>query len=287
MDWLNNRAGYSHVSAVFSQTEVDYFRSQTIATLQNGMTAPLTPMYCKDVDFILDYAFSGRIVEALRKKFHPSYVMFPDLEVQYNLYGAGKSSSVFSGWHVDSNSEGAKEYLLRKGYGFAKVGVYFQDNSAVNGGGVDVAPGSHRFPKLGGLSTRFFLKKVINIIQIVVSSKSVLTQAGDILIFDSRLQHRSSRFRGRGYAQTGSIVSYDSEYVNLPTEMSKIVLYFDVAFPESALEFWLNAKRRSSSDHPSEQAHFSYAKDFVDFSKFKDRAFKAGVATIFDIVGGY
>jgi hypothetical protein len=275
--------GFVHTDTVISQNEVDKFRRIIQHYSLSGKTFPLPPKFCLQDKEIMRIVFSPKLVSALKSAFHPDYIMFPDLEVQYNLIGGAAKNGIFNGWHVDSNSEGIKEYLTKCDYGFAKVGVYFQDNDCDYAGGIDLVPSSHRFIGYGPLEFRFLIKKLTDKLRILLNSKKIETKRGEALIFDSRLQHRSSRVKS--VKLNGTTKSYQSsDFVELPSGHEKVVIYFDVAFPNSFKEFWINAKNRSKSDNEIERRHFSgYTCPEGDYDLFKECASETSVRTIFDI----
>jgi hypothetical protein len=279
--------GFEHLRRIIDEDSVLRFRSLIVKYADEGNEFPLDPAFCLSEKEILKMAFNPQIVSALKQKFHPNYVMFPDIEVQYNLIGGYRNNEgKFDGWHMDCGSEGHKRYLLEKGYGFAKVGIYFQDNSDFYGGGIDLAPASHVFLGLGSLELSFFLKKVLDKFRIMTKAKKVNTIAGDVLFFDSRLQHRSSRV-ALNVGKEGGQKFQSSDFVSLPKGKEKIVVYYDIAYPNSCIDFWDNAKRRAQSENLTEVRHFrGYTNKNANLSLFKDFARSNGVSTILDYVGG-
>ena len=274
--------GYQHIKSVLTDEQVVYFRKKIAELAEQGTAFPVSPKYCLKDEFILETAFSSILHSQLKEKFHAEYIMFPDIEIQYNSIGGAYNSSVFSGWHVDSNSEGIKEYLTNKDYGFAKVGIYFQENCEEYGGGVDLISRSHKFPFLGSYKTKFLIKKIINKLSVLGYSEVIETHPGDALFFDSRLMHRSTK-PSEKYTKKQTKNFLDEQFVKLPISREKIVLYFDVAYPNSCLEFWENATKRALDLSDPSHEHFrSYTDLENDFSLFCDFASRNGVTTIFD-----
>ena len=103
------------------------------------------------------------------------------------------NSGMYSGWHFDANSEAnnsLNNYLFSANYRFAKVGVYFQENDIGLGGGIDVIKGSHKLFQLPASLWKIsnhFVHKCANLF-----GKVVRIPAGSVIIFDSRLLHRST-----------------------------------------------------------------------------------------------
>ena len=281
------RLGFEHLKDIIDADSVAHFRSTIVNYSNSGEDFPLEPAFCLQDKEILKIAFAPRLVSELRQKFHPDFVMFPDIEVQYNLIGGLTShDGKFDGWHADSNSEGHKKYLMDENYGFAKVGIYFQDNTDMYGGGVDLVPASHRFLGFGSVKFQFLIKKVVKKLRIIYDAHKIRTQAGDALFFDSRVQHRSSRVKKKGGSKNNQKFQ-SSDFVSLPKGKEKIVVYFDIAYPNSFREFWGNAKRRAQSDDPTVRRHFKgYTSPNGNFGLFKEYAKANGVNTILDYLDG-
>ena len=276
--------GYCHFHSVLNTAEISQFRSQVNEFYSNCIEFPLEPKKCLQIQEIMEIAFSSKLVDSIKSAFHSDYIMFPDLEVQYNLIGGATQNGIFSGWHVDSNSEGLKEYLADRNYGFAKVGVYFQDNNSKYAGGIDLVPSSHKFPQIGSLKSRILLKKLINKLQIVFKAKTVKSKAGDALIFDSRLQHRSTRLNAK-VGHNSFKKNNLGDVVDLPAGREKVVIYFDIAYPNSYRDFWNNAQKRAMSKDYLESRHFSgYTDPNGDYDLFRKYAAAQKVRTIFDVL---
>ena len=147
-----------------------------------------------------------------------------------------------------------------------------------------MVPSSHRFVGFGSVRLRFLIKKVVDKFRIIFDAKKITTQAGDALFFDSRVQHRSSRVQEKD--KNGNDQKFQSnDFVSLPKGKEKIVVYFDIAFPNSSREFWSNAKRRAQSEDPTERRHFKgYTNSNGNLSLFMEYARSAGVKTILDLV---
>ena len=137
------------------------------------------------------------------------------------------------GWHVDCGSEGDNSYLRNPDYKFAKIGIYFQDNAPGLGGGIDVISYSHhlyRLPKWLRVLVTVVARKLNFILR-----RTVRTKAGDAIIFDSRLLHRSTPLS-----------------VDPGSRPSKFVLYWEVTDKQNFQDFLLNSIRRATV-HPSKK----------------------------------
>jgi hypothetical protein len=163
----------------------------------------------------------------------------------------------FKGWHPDCGSEGDAYYLSDIDYKFAKIGIYFQKNTEGLGGGIDVVPYTHHLYRLPRL-IRNALYRVIVLFD-KRFGRTISTSPGSVVVFDSRLLHRST------------------ELLNCQTPREeKFVLYWEVSGEHFAEDFLINAVKRGyckthSSGDPSffrsylpfsfpEDYHFEYIK---------------------------
>jgi len=196
---------------------------------------------CKE---LLILQFNTAIVDAVHKIFeNPTYIN--DLQIQVNIFGnMGKTK----GFHLDCGSELSdlrNNYLNKPDYRFAKIGIFFQNNDKQYGGGIDVVPYCHNIFLF--CRSLFFSRKILNTILRIVPKvrlhKRARIRSGSVVIFDSRLPHRSS-------VPHSFIDSYkpDGGRSNLPKEHSKYVMYWNVCDQEYVSAFLSNSKKRAVAD---------------------------------------
>jgi len=201
---------------------------------------------------------SDPITSALKKIFGKNYVTIPDLIPQKDMCG---------GWHLDCASEIPNSYLLDPDYTFAKCGIYLQDNSNEWGGGVDIVPKHHTYPvTFLGTKVAHQVKSVKNRIGIRVKGKMAETKAGDMLVFDSRLPHRSTHPH---LLPTLPGVTLDGNTIrNMPFDKSKLSIYWNVCSTEKeARDFMLNSIRRAKKENDAGRP-FPDEKPFTDCIQF-------------------
>jgi Phytanoyl-CoA dioxygenase (PhyH) len=119
------------------------------------------------------------------------------------LREAAAHFELFGGWHKDTTSQerAGQRFQWDPGYLMVEVAYYLQDNSEEFGGGLDVQPGTHRQSdryatpaqderntKLRGVRNRLFGAPDENQKPVSVPSK-----AGDLVIFDFRLNHQATQ----------------------------------------------------------------------------------------------
>ena len=234
------------VVPLFSQEQISALREKVLEQFQPGRSGELyIDFYLKemgDLPFILDDKLNAAL-----KALDPSVIHIPDLNIQINRIDQFGTQQ---GWHVDCNFEDRQNqpYLAQADYRFLKVGIYLQDDTPEYGGGIDIQPGTHRL--FEGTHTNW-LKRLWKNFRVKFPHKFPYTRlsmkAGDAVLFDSRLIHRSS---------TCTVPTNE-----ITKENMKVVLYWDVAgsqdmaekfyyslvtrvfdprMPEAASSFWGN-----------------------------------------------
>jgi hypothetical protein len=146
---------------------------------------------------LINIIFSSKFIEAIKDILGQDAVLIPECSIHRNR---------FIHWHKDTSIQELEKETSHKDYNFPLIqaAIYFQDNS-VHGGGLTVLPGTHmkqdRFKHM--LSTTVFnklfhgiLKKMeISAFDKAEMSKEKIdlpTKIGDLLLFDVRIDHRSS-----------------------------------------------------------------------------------------------
>ena len=185
--------GYVHLKEVLSTKDVEVLKN---LILESGRRS-----YVREIDFLLKHhdlykhQFNPSIISAVKQIFGVNSMYVNDVNIQVEQFYNDRPDK---GWHADADGEGMAKYLFRREYGLAKIGIYLKSNSAEMGGGVDVEVGGHRSYQYFGDSFigHFFSVIYYKIDRLLLSKfrrrEMINTKAGDVLIFDSRLPHRSS-----------------------------------------------------------------------------------------------
>jgi hypothetical protein len=142
------------------------------------------------------------------------------------LRESGAHLNKFGGWHtdIDSQERMGYDFHFRKDYLMVQLAFYLQDNSEEFGGGLDVHPGSHRFPspylrkeeKKRSTWQRLFQKESAEL--------SIPSCAGDLLLFHTRISHRATQRKveflppGREKLAIFQLCSVNRDYVSLHHE---------------------------------------------------------------------
>jgi hypothetical protein len=130
--------------------------------------------------------------EVLRGLLGDDFVVLRETSAHFELFG---------GWHKDTTAQErvGQSFQWDRDYLMVEVAYYLQDNSEEFGGGLDVRPGTHRHsdhyatPEKDDSSSK--LRKVRNRVFGAPDEKSlsVPSKAGDLVIFDFRLDHQATQ----------------------------------------------------------------------------------------------
>lgn len=206
----------------------------------------------KLLNILIELQFKDEVVSTLRKIWGNEFCYLNDIDLQCNMFGVASKNR---GWHRDCGSElgyTQNKYLFERDYKVAKVGVYLQDNTLDFGGGIDVMPASHKDFKsfFGSVILQFGYLYILERLRLI-SAKIfprrffIPISAGSVVIFDSRLHHRSSPPRSIELTieeQKAERVGYSKiNYAN-----SKYVLYWQVATSKNGLQYLDNLMKRAA-----------------------------------------
>jgi hypothetical protein len=278
--------GYILIPEVLSPEEVKALRILLSKKFneydnKNVVKRILSPSESLEIKDIYSVPFREKVVNALKELFGDDYAMFPDLNVTINSFGYQQAY-----WHIDANSEVHNNYLYGKNYKFAKCGIYLQDNTYDWGGGIDLIPGGHLFGHTFPFS--LFHSKVRHKLNHIYNnkigkkylSKTAKISAGDLLIFDSRLFHKSSE--PHKLTDNGEPKSSYHYIFDFPEEKSKYVIYWDCCNSNSIADFLKNSLKRADeevinvvnnelnySDYLRKKFPEDYPEDYVNYAKTK------------------
>lgn len=150
-----------------------------------------------DVTDLQSYLFTGEVKRVLSELLGPSIWCLPESLLHCNRY---------FDWHKDSTVMDlhAIDFHQKTESTIVQLGLYFQDNTPA-GGGIYLTRGSHRIPD------RFVLNENVHIVNRVLqhvmgcslnqkierneSPFAPDIKAGDVILFDYRLDHRASFIR--------------------------------------------------------------------------------------------
>jgi hypothetical protein len=214
-----DRDGYLVVPSVLSLAQIKGLRE----FLAPKFARPKEERFPGDTDNIL-FDLVNRYVETRWLLFHPQ-VVDTLRSLLGDSYAVIRETSahheIFSSWHKDTGAQEAEghRFQWRQDYLMVEAGFYLQDNTDQYGGGLDVVPGAHRIPDPVTKSPaigykpeeRTFVQKIAGRVRSAMKKVwgestakeeqkeeslpgcvSVPTKAGDLLIFDFRINHRAT-----------------------------------------------------------------------------------------------
>ena len=187
--------GYIILKSIFNSNEIKIIREyieNKFELQKNPNLRNITSDNIINDKNLFQIFFEKEIVNNLKIIFENDLTYIPDFVIQINSFGQ-KNNSYKPGWHVDSASEKNATYLLNDDYDFAKMGIFLQDNTLDFGGGILLAPKAHKiYFKFLPSRLVLFIKKIQDKIFSKIRGKSILSEAGDVIIFDSRIPHASA-----------------------------------------------------------------------------------------------
>jgi hypothetical protein len=252
--------GYVVLPGVFNAEEVKILRGRLSEKFQeyyekNIFKRCLLPSESLNFKEIYAIPFREKIVKALKELLGDDYSMFSDLTVDRNCFG-------YNAWHTDANSEGDQPYLYEKNYKFVKCGVYLQSNSFEWGGGIDLVTGGHLFGRTFPFNLfNLEIRRKFNSLYNQIGKKYFAGRAeigpGDVVIFDSRLWHKSST--PHNILQNGEIKTLNNFIADIPEDKTKFVIYWDCCNSASAEGFLNNNLGRANEEILNYKDEFLFA----------------------------
>ncbi|MGN6558625.1 MAG: hypothetical protein ACTHLH_11535 [Solirubrobacterales bacterium] len=178
--------GFAVVSGVLDADAVARLRKISESEL-GGAEKELPASRFVQIPELVEIPLGDTVVEVLRQIYGGPYVLYPNFTVREDVY---------VGWHVDTAFAGAHQHVWSDSFMHVQCAVYLQDNSAEEGGGLDVRPRSHRslLPGLGGdhaldRAARRLLGPRLR------GEQMLMARAGDLVMWHARTEHRSTRPR--------------------------------------------------------------------------------------------
>lgn len=163
--------GYLTVPNFISLETVEIMRDEIETLLALEKDATLKPTTLLKSSILSNIIFSSEFKNVLNKLSSDYQFYIPNFTARKNLY---------IGWHSDDEFVCGDNGELPK---ILQCNIYLQDNSIEHGGGIDVAIGTHLLSQD---------KKKCLITENNLTFESANTKAGDLLIFDYRVIHRST-----------------------------------------------------------------------------------------------
>lgn len=237
------KQGYVLLRGVLSASEVAEIRASLPARFDKLTRKPKRYMQareCLEAPEVYRLMAHPRIVKACKEIFGDSPAFVNDLVVQRNVLPVAEDTP-----HLDCQAEyrflESSAHLLDPDFLFAKIGIYLQDNTAETGGGIDIFERGHRWIGNGVFFRYRIYKRWLRPLM-AKYMKRMDTKAGDVLVFDCRLPHRST------FAKSLNLADYtesDDGTVDVPEEKAKYAIYWEVTKSGDERFFIANAKERA------------------------------------------
>ncbi|HWH14815.1 MAG TPA: phytanoyl-CoA dioxygenase family protein [Miltoncostaeaceae bacterium] len=183
------REGFLHVPGVLRDDEVRWLRRWCEAQFDLPVPHRLPGNDDHQIQMVFDrhpevrfMLFQQRTLAVLRALLGGDFVVLPEMSVHRQLFG---------GWHKDTTSQESMGHRFQwePDYLMCEVAWYLQDNTDAYAGGLDVEPGSHRRPD-PFLDPRH---RQPDGSPVGPEWHSVLNRAGDLVVFDFRVNHRATQ----------------------------------------------------------------------------------------------
>lgn len=114
--------------------------------------------------------FDSALIDVLKVLLGEDFVLLPESAIHHSGYGT---------WHKDTDSQqkAGHTFHWEEDCDIVQIALYCQANTEAYGGGLEVIPGSHR------VDLRWYDEDL--------RGHRVLSEAGDLVIFNSRLDHKA------------------------------------------------------------------------------------------------
>ena len=130
--------------------------------------------------------FDADVIRILKAALDGQVAIYPNFVVRINRY---TNWHIDNGFHPDFHDD--PDHLLGDRFSHLQCMVYLQDNDEIEGGGLDVVHGSHKWHEKGVAPQLSEMK--VNPDDVV----SLKSRAGDMIMFDGRLIHGGTPAKDR------------------------------------------------------------------------------------------
>jgi hypothetical protein len=266
---IYDKNGFVVIPKLLTSKEVHNLRKEisTMYFKQNTSRRSLTTSeIINNAPSILHIPLKENLVMHLNKIFNSNFLFSNGLNVQKNAC----SVSPTDGWHEDIQSQRLVKYINKNleysKYHFCKIGVYLQDGSCPFGASIDVFSGSHRWSEFFKNSIFYFLfsRRIGKFVRLFVTRMDKSIKAGDAVIFDSRLIHRSAVLKDKKLIQDEE--NYETgAFIDNNAKNSKLTIYFEAGNPESCKQYQASNMVRALVDEVGE-SEFKWFSDCLSMS---------------------
>ncbi|MEK9754730.1 MAG: phytanoyl-CoA dioxygenase family protein, partial [Rhodospirillaceae bacterium] len=285
------RDGYYIIRNVLDAGEVSALRELALAEHEKERArrggAPFRSMLAPHVMQMPEFfrlMFRPSVVSALREIAGDDMYYVCNLTLSRDTCGLVKGRFLgFEryGWHVDSSEMGKLARFIRPDHRVVKIGIFLQDNTDEWGGGIDVVPGTHRFPlRLDNVNLSYKFKTLRDQIGILTRSIRAPIRAGDALVHDCNVQHRGT-VPQKLIGNVTEAECRDGGFHDVPYEHSKLVMRWDIGRGDDVQRFFEHCVERGCKE--AERGNYSVYSAMASMPetkfhpKFRRLAEEAGV----------
>lgn len=234
-----SKNGFVILPQLLSFEEVQNFRKEIAAGFK-GQTNRVylhTREILEKIPLVKEILLKEKLINTLKGIFGHDFIYSNGFQIQKN--NADVLPAV--GWHEDVQSQKLmkriNENLDSPQYQFCKIGIYLQNGTCPFGSSIEIIPGSHKFNRfikwcvfvqlykrvLGAPIRSLFTKKMDKVLH-----------AGDAVIFDSQLIHRSSLIRDPNLKQ---METNEQRELSTNVEDYKFSIYFEGGKVQSCKQY--------------------------------------------------
>ena len=256
-----SKMGFILLKNVFSEDYCDQIRTQILSKFYelqtlgiNIMNGRLSQSQAFSIADAWKFLVHEKVIQALKEILEHEYTLIPNFTAHKNIFGVSPISIAKItiprrfGWHVDAGGEPKDSAQVDPDYRVVKCGLYLQDNGSEFGGGIDVVPGSHNLLLRTGVDRlddkiRLFKGKL----GIIFNNKTIPIKKGDVVIFDSFLMHSATHPEGI-FENMTEYEKKTNYFPSIPTQNTKLTLYFDACRSQFAPRFLKVAIQRAKKE---------------------------------------
>ena len=234
-----SKNGFVILPQLLNFEEVQSFRKliSTQFEEQNKRQNLNTREILEKVPSIIEILLKEKLINPLKDIFDNDFSYSNAFNIQKN----NTCLTPTEGWHEDVQSQKLMKRFNKNldppQYKFCKIGIYLQNNSCPFGASIEIFPGSHKLNsffkqcvfyllykrRLGALLRSLFTKKLDKVLH-----------AGDAVIFDSHLIHRSSLIRDPNLKQ---METNEQRELSTNVEDYKFSIYFEGGKVQSCKQY--------------------------------------------------
>ncbi|KFF46226.1 phytanoyl-CoA dioxygenase [Pseudomonas sp. BRG-100] len=168
------RDGYVVIPGVLCSEQVEKLRKTYVHSLAETEQSTLLPTAFLQFSDMVNALLHPGAIQAIKDIFQSDFSLLPNFTVRESVYIPWHNDAYFLPDEVISPSAFPE---------FLQCAYYLQDNDPVSGGGITLLPGSHKLSKD---------EVKIRLAEPVKFERTIMSKAGDLVIWDNRVTHRSS-----------------------------------------------------------------------------------------------